>query len=161
MDQIVEIIDANVIEVLDKCLKIDIDCCAISYGIIFNISEKLFVNEDMQIYPDITTMFCGDYVKFDKRFNSEVTSTYRGEYHYDYVVNRYSPKIGIYNVKYIKKVVFTTEYGYLTKNIAFIESTEQSVKAIIELYHLMNTLKVAGRIPEDAYIGNVRWGDDD
>ena len=47
MDQIIEIIDANVIKVLDKCLKIDIDCCAISYGIIFNISEKLFVNEDL------------------------------------------------------------------------------------------------------------------
>ena len=137
-------IDSEIIKVLDNCLNIDIDhgCFAISYGIVFDATHlrKLFVNADQQLYPDIDVD-----KKYVDKFNAEV----RKEYHDDYVdcvLDGIHPNVNGHRVDQYEGVV--------------IQSKNSNVKSIIELYNLMKILKTFGRIPEDAYIGNIRWGDD-
>ena len=141
MDQM----NTEIIEALDNCLNIDIShaCFGVSYGILFDAEHlrKLFVNNDQQLYSDI---------EVDKKYVDEFTEGVLDEYHdeyLEYILRVFEPTVSGHRVNY--------------KDDIIIDSKRGNVKSIIELYNLMKMLKAAGRIPENAYIGKVHWGDDD
>lgn len=138
--------NTEIIDALDNCLNIDIShgCFAVSYGILFDDFDhlrKLFVNNDQQLYSDIDV---GE--KYVDKFIAEVLKEYHDEYMED-VLEEFEPIVSGHTIDHQSTII--------------IRSKKSNVKSIIELYNLMKILKTAGRIPEDAYIGNVRWGDDD
>ena len=137
--------NTEIIDALDNCLNIDIShgCYGVSYGILFDAEHlrKLFVNNDQQLYPDIDV---GE--EYVDKFIAEVLKEYHDEYIED-VLEEFEPTVSGHKVDHQSTII--------------INSKKSNVKSIIELYNLMKMLKAAGRIPEDAYIGNIRWGDDD
>jgi len=137
MDQM----NTEIIEILDSCLDIDdYHHNIIKYGIIYDAEHlgKLFINDDQQLYSGIEV---DD--KYVDKFIVEVLREYHDDYFED--VLKIHPKLNGHSID-------------LDGIMLVIQSKKSNVKAIIELYNLMKILKAAGRIPEDAFISNIRWG---
>ena len=133
--------NTEIIEALDNCLNIDIShaCFGVSYGILFDAEHlrKLFVNNDQQLYSDIVGK------KYVDKFITEVLKEYHDEY-MENVLEGFEPTVSGHRIDHQSTII--------------IHSKKSNVKSIIELYNLMKILKAAGRIPEDAFISNIRWG---